>query len=56
MLIVFELPPVTEPLPVTFCNVDGGRTEISVTSRKVSPKPVTAIFTLLTATVGYATT
>jgi hypothetical protein len=54
MLMVCELPPATDPLPERFCRVEGGRTEISVSSLNVSPNAATATEMLATLMVFVA--
>ena len=55
IVIFCVLPPAIEPLPVTFCKVDGGRTPISVASSNFSPSPFTTTFTCAIPIDGSAT-
>src|SRR5678815_4023917 len=50
------LPPAIDPLPDIFCKVDGGRTDISVSSENFSPSPFTITDIFPTAIAGSATT
>src|SRR5215217_321538 len=50
------VPSAIEPLPVIFCNVDGGRTLISVSLLKRSPNALTVVIILPMPIVGAAVT
>src|SRR5580765_2244015 len=50
------LPPPIDPLPDIFCKVEGGLTDISVSSVNFSPRPFTATEIFPTAIAGSATT
>ena len=56
MVTCCVLPAAIDPLPVIFCNVEGGLTDISVSSVNFSPRPFTATEIFPTAMAGSATT